>query len=536
MIDNTLTENSILIVDDNPKNLQVLGSILRANNFEIEFATNGMAALELLKLKYFDLILLDINMPEMDGYAVCEKIRTNPDMLKVPIIFLTAEYSKGSVIKGFEAGAQDYITKPFDSRELLMRVKTHLNLKKSLEKVNALNNSLEEKVTRRTQQLNLALQKAEESNRLKTVFLQNIAHEIRTPMNGIFGFMDLLRNPHINSTERETYYDVVQQSGLRLLDTINDLMEISKIETEQNNVNYSVFDIDILMKSFLGQFKPKTDKKAIELNYSGKIHDEDAIIKCDKNKISVILKNLIDNAVKFTYTGQIEYGNWIDKKNLMLYVKDSGIGIPKDMENVIYDRFVHANLEITRPNEGLGIGLSIVKAHVEALGGQIQVESTIDNGTSFIISIPYNKASIVIPTNSTNKAASFLPTDITILIVDDVNINLMVLDYMLKGGNRKLIRANDGESAIKEAMNDPALSIIFMDLKMPGIGGLEATREIRKFNKTVPIIALTAYDFAENQKAAYNAGCNGYLTKPIIKDELFMLINKYILNSYSYVK
>jgi CheY-like chemotaxis protein/two-component sensor histidine kinase len=528
MIEPLLIENNILIVDDNPKNLQVLGSILRANNFDIEFATNGMAALELLKLKNFDMILLDINMPEMDGYTVCEKIRTNPDLIKMPIIFLTAEYSKESVIKGFEVGAQDYVTKPFDSRELLMRVKTHLNLKNSIEKVNALNNSLEEKVSRRTQQLNLALQKADESNRLKTVFLQNIAHEIRTPMNGIFGFMDLLRNPDINEIQREKYFDVVQQSGFRLLNTINDLIEISVIETEQNHVNNSVFDLEKLMSSFLDNYKPKADKKGIELNYYGKIYDDNAIINSDKNKIAVILKNLIDNAIKFTNKGQIEYGSFVDHNNLIIFVKDSGIGIPKNRENAIFDRFVHANLEITRPNEGLGVGLSIVKAHVDALGGRIDVESNSGEGTNFIVSIPYIKAAISAPTNLSKKLANPLPSDITILMVDDIDTNLMVLEYMLQGGNRKLIKAFDGETAVLEAKNNPEIAIIFMDLKMPGIGGLEATINIRKFNKTVPIIAQTAYDFAENQKAALDAGCNAFISKPIMRDELYMQINKYL--------
>ena len=192
---------AILIVDDNPHNIQVLGKLLQENRYEIEFATNGEAALEWLNTRQFDLILLDINMPGMNGFEVCRKIRSNPDMNNVPVIFLSADTERESILKGFELGAQDYITKPFDSRELLVRVRTHLVLKDSLEKLEKLNRSLEEKVTERTHQLKEANVNLEALNlklldldKAKSDFLNLISHEIRTPLNGIIGPLELLKD------------------------------------------------------------------------------------------------------------------------------------------------------------------------------------------------------------------------------------------------------------------------------------------------------------------------------------------------------
>ncbi|MCX6327928.1 MAG: response regulator, partial [Bacteroidia bacterium] len=213
---------SILIVDDNPHNLQVLGKLLQENKYEIEFATNGEAALEWLKAKQFDLILLDINMPGMTGFEVCTKIRSNPDLNNVPVIFLSAETERESILKGFELGAQDYLTKPFDSRELLVRVRTHLILKDSLEKLEKLNKSLEEKVLERTQQLKETNEKLEALNlklidldKVKAEFLSLISHEIRTPLNGIIGPLELLKEP-VSTGEISDLVEVLDISVKRL--------------------------------------------------------------------------------------------------------------------------------------------------------------------------------------------------------------------------------------------------------------------------------------------------------------------------------
>jgi signal transduction histidine kinase len=382
--------NSILIVDDNPKNLQVLGKLLQYENFEVEFAIDGQSALDWMEAKKFDLMLLDINMPVISGFEVCKKIRSNPKFDKIPIIFLTADIDRESILKGFELGAQDYVTKPFDSRELIMRVKTHLSLKNSREKLEELNLSLEDKVKERTAELLIAKEKAEETDRLKTVFLNNLSHELRTPMNGILGFINLLKKPELEEEKKEKYIEIVNISAERLLDTMDELVVISRIEAGDNMLHITSFDLNQEMHFQFAFFKPKADKKAIQLLCSNKIDSNAAIIKSDKIKIASILTNLINNAIKFTNKGTVEFGNYIENDNLVLFVKDTGVGIPTNRLEAIFERFVQADTRLTREHEGLGLGLSITKAYVEALGGKIAVESEKGKYSVFTVTLPYN--------------------------------------------------------------------------------------------------------------------------------------------------
>ncbi|MEI6888671.1 MAG: hybrid sensor histidine kinase/response regulator [Bacteroidales bacterium] len=389
MDDHTTVTNRILIVDDNPKNLQVLGKFLQNEQYELEFAINGSAALEWLEIKPFDLILLDINMPGMDGFEVCKKIRSDHKMDKMPVIFLTAETFRESVLKGFEIGAQDYITKPFDSRELIMRVKTHLSIKNQMEQLENLNQSLEVKVLERTAELNKAKEKAEESDRLKSAFLINISHEIRTPLNGIFGFLQLLDKVDLDEARKKDFSTMVHSSGQRLLNTINDIIELSTIEAEKSILSFSEVNIMEVMQFHYEFFMPQAEEKLLELIIAEQITGTSAIVQTDKLKLDRIITNLLKNAILFTSQGTIEFGNYLDNDTIVFYVKDSGIGIPSNRIEAVFDRFVQADLSLSRGHEGAGIGLSIAKAYVEALKGNIWVQSVVDQGSTFFFSIPH---------------------------------------------------------------------------------------------------------------------------------------------------
>ena len=393
MDDQKAAANSVLIVDDNPKNLQVLGKFLQNEQYELEFAINGSAALEWLAIKPFDLILLDINMPGMDGFEVCRKIRSDHKLDKMPVIFLTAETFRESVLKGFELGAQDYITKPFDSRELIMRVKTHLSIKNQMEQLENLNQSLEKKVLERTAELNKAKEKAEESDRLKSAFLINISHEIRTPLNGIFGFLQLLDMVDFDEARKKDFSSMVYSSGQRLLNTINDIIELSTIEAGKSILSFSEVNIVEVMQFHYEVFQPQAKEKLLELIIGEQITGPSAIVQTDRPKLDSIMSNLLKNAVLFTSRGGIEFGNYLDKDTIVFYVKDSGIGIPSNRMEAIFDRFVQADLSLSRGHEGSGIGLSIAKAYVEALDGKIWVQSEVDQGSTFFFSIPYLPAS-----------------------------------------------------------------------------------------------------------------------------------------------
>lgn len=310
-------------------------------------------------------------------------------MDKMPVIFLTAETFRESVLKGFEIGAQDYITKPFDSRELIMRVKTHLSIKNQMEQLENLNQSLEVKVLERTAELNKAKEKAEESDRLKSAFLINISHEIRTPLNGIFGFLQLLDKVDLDEARKKDFSTMVHSSGQRLLNTINDIIELSTIEAEKSILSFSEVNIMEVMQFHYEFFMPQAEEKLLELIIAEQITGTSAIVQTDKLKLDRIITNLLKNAILFTSQGTIEFGNYLDNDTIVFYVKDSGIGIPSNRIEAVFDRFVQADLSLSRGHEGAGIGLSIAKAYVEALKGNIWVQSVVDQGSTFFFSIPH---------------------------------------------------------------------------------------------------------------------------------------------------
>ncbi|MCU4162776.1 ATP-binding response regulator [Carboxylicivirga caseinilyticus] len=377
----------ILIVDDNPRNIQVLGNILKENQYLVEFATSGAGALEWIGVQCFDLILLDIVLPDMNGFQVCEKIRAKYDLDSLPVIFLSAHNDTNNVHYGFKIGAQDFITKPFNRGDLLMRVRTHILLKKNIDKLKYLNETLEQKVEERTRALNLAKEAAERNDRLKTIFLQNLSHEIRTPLNGIFGFTQLLK---LNLEEKENYIhyiEMIEHSGEHMLSMINDLVILSKIESGQNiDICIEEVDLNEMLDEIILTFQPRIKDKGLKLFKRVKIPDG-FMFETDKEKIFQVFMNLINNAIKYTPSGYIEIKICYFDSKIEFSVKDTGVGIPKNMHKVIFERFVQGKTYHNRPFEGSGVGLSISKALIEALGGEIWVESEPEKGAIFKFSL-----------------------------------------------------------------------------------------------------------------------------------------------------
>jgi PAS domain S-box-containing protein len=235
-----------------------------------------------------------------------------------------------------------------------------------------------------------AKERAEESDRLKTAFLANISHEIRTPMNGILGFLELLKNPNLRDEEKDAFIDVVNKSGDRLLRTINDLIEISKIESGEVKTEYGEVDIQEVMAYYLEFFTPSVKSKHLGIKIACQIGREKSLLKTDRSKIDAALSNLLSNAIKFTAKGRIEFGNYIEGDSLVFFVKDTGIGIAQDQMEAVFDRFVQADLNMTKPYQGTGLGLSIIKGYIHLLNGKIWVESEERKGSVFYFSIPYS--------------------------------------------------------------------------------------------------------------------------------------------------
>jgi len=380
-----------------------------------------------------------------------------------------------------------------------------------------------------------ARDKAEESNRLKSAFLANMSHEIRTPMNGILGFTDLIKEPDLSGDERNSFITIIKNSGLRLLKTVDDLINLSKIEAGMVEISTKSININTLLVELYTFFTVEANKKGLQLRYTTTLENTFADITTDTDKLHAILTNLISNAIKYTHKGFVEFGCFPSEKAIQFYVVDSGIGIEPARQSAVFERFVQADIENRHAYQGAGLGLAIAKSFVEILEGRIWVESTPDVGSKFQFTLPFNKittqnTSLELPGSS---AIRVMRNDrIKILIAEDDNTSVSLLMRTLKPIAGEILVAPNGAEAITIAKKNPDIKLILMDISMPMVNGYEATRQIRTFNKEVCIIAQTAFAMFGDKEKAIEAGCNAYISKPVKLDELKVLINKFLSNKH----
>jgi len=392
---------------------------------------------------------------------------------------------------------------------------------------------------RQRDELKHAKEKAEESDKLKTAFLSNVSHEIRTPMNGILGFAELLRTADLTGTEQQEYLEIINISGDRMLNIINDIVDISRIEAGLISVNATCSDINEQTAYIFTFFKLQAQEKGLSFKSKNGLPGNQSIIHTDHEKICAILTNLIKNAIKFTECGSIEFGYVLKNlkkanqtENLLLefYVKDTGIGIPANRQKAIFDRFVQADISDSRAFQGAGLGLSISKAYTEILGGNIWMESEEGKGSTFYFTIPYKPEN-----DKKTEITSILPVvdpesykpNLKILIAEDDSASKLLINLALKEYGKQIIEVTSGSEAVEACRQNPDIDLIMMDVKMTDMDGYKATKEIRKFNKDVVIIAQTAYALVNEKKIAIDAGCNDYISKPISLDLLKSLVQKY---------
>ncbi len=378
-----------------------------------------------------------------------------------------------------------------------------------------------------------AKEHAEESDRLKSAFLTNMSHEIRTPMNGILGFAELLKEPNISSDDQQDFIHTIQNSGARMLNTINSIVDMAKIESGLVAVDIKETDINEKMEFTHKFFKPEAEIKGLQLVLKNGLQLKEAIIKTDNEKIYGILTNLVRNAIKFTFEGSIEFGYEKKGEYLEFFVKDSGVGISQRQHQMIFERFRQGSEEHNRGYEGSGLGLSISKSYIEMLGGRIWVESEEGRGSTFYFTIPYNavleeKTEAINSDSLENKEVQI--KNLKILIVEDDEISYSLLSRTLQKISKEFLHAITGVEAVEACRNNPDLDLVLMDIRMPKMNGLEATQQIRQFNKDVIIIAQTAYAFSGDSEKAIEAGCNDYISKPINRTLLYDLMKKHFKN------
>ncbi len=379
----------------------------------------------------------------------------------------------------------------------------------------------------------LAKEKAEESDRLKTAFLTNMSHEIRTPMNGILGFANLLSEPGITGEEQQEFISMIQKSGKRMLNILHEIVDISRIESGVIQLNVIEGNINEQVRYVHRLVKPDADQKGITIRIETTLPDHEAIILTDTEKLLAVLANLVKNAIKYTDRGYVEFGYKIVETqgiaSLQFFVKDTGIGIPFNRQNAIFERFVQADLADIEARQGAGLGLTIAKAYVEMMGGEIWVESKTGDGSVFYFTLPFRKGQTqedIVRSIDQEKEIIRKHKSIKVLIVDDDEPSQVALTYYINKISKDILFAQSGHEAVRVCIENPDIDLILMDIRMPDMNGYESAREIRQFNQDVIIIAQTAFAMVGDKEKALDSGFNDYISKPINKNELFTLLKK----------
>jgi PAS domain S-box-containing protein len=410
--------------------------------------------------------------------------------------------------------------------EITYRKETDLLLEEKNNKIEAQN----EEYKHLNEELIIAKNHAEESDKLKTSFLANMSHEIRTPMNGILGFAGLLKDPMLSGDEQKKYIDIIEKSGARMLNIINDIIDISKIESGLMKVKMTESNINDQIDYIFTFFKPEVEIKGMKLSCIKSLTSVDSIIMTDREKVFAILINLVKNAVKYSIEGLIEFGYLKKGDYLEFFVSDTGTGIPRSRQKAVFERFIQADIDDKMAIQGAGLGLSISKAFVEMLGGKIWLESKLGKGSTFYFTIPYDK-SVEEKTKNQNIAIDSGIVNhlkkLKILIAEDDEISKLFINKVVQPFSKETLNVSNGADAVAACNDNPDIDLVLMDIKMPIMDGYDATNEIRQFNKKVIIIAQSAYGLSSDIQKAINVGCNDHISKPIDKHEFLILLQKY---------
>lgn len=523
----------ILIVDDKETNLIALEKLLEGFNIEILKALSGTEALKLTLKNDFALALIDVQMPEMDGYETLQYLRASKSTRYLPVIFVSAIFSdEFYIVKGIETGAVDFISKPINAQILTGKVRVFLELYEQRQKLEL------EIISRKRAEKDLeeAKKSAEAANKSKSMFLATMSHEIRTPLNGVIGMTDIIAQTNLTEQQKE-YLNIIRLSGQNLLSIINDILDFSKIESGQVVLEKIPVKIAELAEEMKMVFMFRAREKKIELLSEIGESVPDTIIG-DPVRLKQIVINFIGNALKFTDRGNITVrisciSDINNEVELKFEVIDTGIGISEEGKKNLFIAFSQSDISTFRKFGGTGLGLSISKNLVNIMNGKIGVESKEDEGSNFWFSAKFIKSSDGEKSDKeeTTVKKKLEKIDITILLAEDNPINQKVVIYNLKDLGYEIDVAANGKEAV-DYYKKSGYKLILMDIQMPVMDGLEATKHIREYELSVDgdkkayIVAITANVLKEDIEKYYLHGIDDYISKPFQKEDLKRVINK----------
>lgn len=518
------------IVDANPYILKILGSSLE----------------EIVGRKLWEIGLFS-NMEDSErafaelkskGYIRFEDMPVQDQSGKITEVEFISNVYLESKTKVIQCNIRDVTDRKRSEKELMESRQNLVNQNAEYLKLNKeyliINKKLKKSLTqikKINKELVIAKAHAEESDMLKSSFLANIGHEIRTPLHAIMGFSEFLFDPGLSEEDRKGYVQIIKVSSMQLLSVISDILDISTIEAGQITVDLQLVNINDLLDELSVTYNKLLDVKKLNLHYSCEHPNELIQVNTDGNRIKQVLCNLLNNAIKFTKEGKIEFGYKLKGNFIEFFVKDNGIGIKPENHEIIFQRFrkvVYSNGQIYRGN---GLGLSISKALVEKLGGTISVNSELGLGSTFSFTIPYiNKSEYLFASELAKKPGDFKSLNAkTILIVEDEINSHTLINELLSGTNVRLLHACDGREAVEQVKKRKDISLVLMDIKMPDLDGYQVTKLIKTIRPKLPVIAQTAFSGAHDKTQVLKAGFDNCISKPILKGSFVELMANYLI-------